>query len=85
MEQASNALALAQLGYGFSTSILNEAAIGRWLPLMKPNPVIYPNVAGALVDWLLDTGGQNFAAFKQSIWEQVQTPEPMSIHAVATK
>jgi len=75
MEQASNALALTQLGYGSATNVLSEAAIGRWLPLMKPNPVIYPDVAKSLVDWLLTTGGENFSELQQSLWRDMPTPE----------
>ncbi len=68
MEQASNALALTQLGYGSATNVLSEAAIGRWLPLMKPAPVIFPDVSTALVDWLLETGGENFAELQKNLW-----------------
>ena len=75
MEQASNALALSQLGYGSSTNLLNEATIGRWLPLMKPNPIIYPDVANALVDWILKTKGENFDEFQQSLWRDMPKPE----------
>lgn len=68
MEQASNALALSQLGYGSATQVLSETAIGRWLPLMKPAPIIYPDVATALVDWILATGGENFEDLQRSLW-----------------
>jgi uncharacterized protein (TIGR00661 family) len=85
MEQASNALALTQLGYGSSTAILNEAAIGRWLPLMKPAPVIYPNLADALVEWLLTTGGENFETFQQSMWQQVKKVKEYSLQTAVAK
>ena len=72
MEQASNAFALTQLGYGVATNELSEAVIGRWLPLPKPEPIIYPDVSTALVDWILKTGGENFETFQQSLWRDVQ-------------
>ena len=75
MEQASNALAITQLGYGSATDRLSEAAIARWLPLAKPNPVIYPDVAKLLVDWLLTTAGENFSEFQQSLWRDMPAPE----------
>ena len=74
MEQASNALALSQLGYGTAANKLNETTIGRWLPLSKPEPVIYPDVATELVDWILKTGGENFDTFQQSLWRDVSVP-----------
>lgn len=75
MEQASNALALTQLGYGSATNVLSETAIGRWLPLMKPAPVAFPDVAMALVDWLLQTGGENFAELQQHLWRDSTPPD----------
>lgn len=75
MEQASNALALSQLGYGAASSHLNEAVIRRWLPQRKPQPVAYPDVAKALVDWLLTSGGENFAALQQSLWQDMPVVE----------
>lgn len=75
MEQQSNALALSQLGYGSATNRLSEAAIGRWLSLMKPNPIIYPDVSKALVDWLLRTGGENFDDLQKSLWRDMPTAE----------
>ena len=77
MEQASNALALTQLGYGSSTPQFSVNAIGRWLPLMKPTPVQYPNVADKLIDWLFETGGENFEAFQRLLWESI--PEPQQL------
>ena len=68
MEQQSNALALCKLGYGTATNVLSEEVIGRWLLLSKPAPVIYPNVAKAIVEWLIRTNGEHFSEFQQAIW-----------------
>lgn len=68
MEQKSNALALDQLGYGTATNALTEEIIGRWLPQIKPAPAAYPNVAKAMVEWLLQTGGKNFEVLQQNLW-----------------
>jgi hypothetical protein len=85
MEQASNALALTQLRYGSATNVLDETSIGRWLPLMKPTPVVYPDVASALVDWLLNTGGENFAEFQQSLWRDMTVPAAVNLRNAAAK
>jgi uncharacterized protein (TIGR00661 family) len=69
MEQRSNALALDQLGYGSVANELNEATIGRWLPLKSPNqPRHYPDVAKALVNWMIHTGGENIEMLQEQLW-----------------
>jgi uncharacterized protein (TIGR00661 family) len=53
MEQQSNALALAQLQLGQSTSTLNTNVIKEWLASEpKNNKVQYANVAQALAKWI---------------------------------
>jgi len=72
MEQQSNAAALCQLGYGSSTLLLSEAVLGRWLTQRKPSgPVLYPNVARALANWLVHEKGENYDTFQQSVWRTV--------------
>lgn len=68
MEQKSNALALTHLGYGTSTQELSEETIGRWLPQIKPAPRVYPDVAKALTEWLLQTRGKDFDILQRSLW-----------------
>lgn len=76
MEQQSNAVALAQLGYGAVTHQLSVEAIARWLPLPKPDPVVFPNVAEALARWLMETDGEDFSRLQQELWrEQIQFSE----------
>lgn len=70
MEQQSNAMALEQLGYGAVAQQLSKAAIGQWLSLPKPEPVFFPDVAKALVEWLVETGGKNIAQLQQKLWRE---------------
>jgi len=72
MEQKSNALALDQLGFGSVASELTEAAIGRWLPLRAPQPHQYPDVAKALVDWLLHHRGENIVHLQRQLWSDLK-------------
>lgn len=74
MEQQSNALALSQLGYGSVTPALTEGALTRWLPLPRPQPVTYPNVARALAEWLV-AGAEDFNRLHASLWHAI--PEPV--------
>lgn len=69
MEQQSNALALEKLGYGTATKQLDEATLRHWLPLKAPQqPRHYPDVAKALVHWMMNTGGENIDALQQQLW-----------------
>ena len=83
MEQKSNALALAKLGYGSVANQLNEATIGRWLPLKAPaSSRAYPDVAKALVDWLVHSGGENIDQLLQQLWRdwpQGSTPDGLLV------
>jgi hypothetical protein len=42
---------------------------------MKPNPVVYPDVATALVNWILKTGGENFEELQKSLWRDTSSNE----------
>jgi hypothetical protein len=53
MEQASNALALRELGYGDALEELDAEPIRSWLIRDEPAPQIcFPDVATAIVRWL---------------------------------
>lgn len=71
MEQKSNALALQQLGYASVTDELSVDAIGNWLPLPKPAPIPYPDVADALVKWLMKSGGDNIDELQRELWQHL--------------
>ena len=53
MEQLSNALALEQIQLGAVMPDLDEASVAYWLKNGSAHRVIYPNVAEAVVDWML--------------------------------
>jgi len=74
MEQASNALALRQLGYGASMERLDARRIGDWLDSDAAPPRLhFPDVAGALADWLLagDYRNETLAALSDRLWSAV--------------
>jgi len=75
MEQASNALALRQLGYGASMERLDARRIGDWLDSdVTPPRLHFPDVAGALADWLLagDYRDGALAALSDRLWGAVR-------------
>lgn len=75
MEQQSNALALAQLGWGNALQQLDIAPLRAWLD-SKPRsaPIVYPDVAAALVDWMLEGDWQNKMDLWSTLWDSTRVP-----------
>ena len=74
MEQASNALALHQLGYGAALEELDPAFIRDWLDHESPVPHIkFPNVAEAITHWLEagDFRHQSLELLSDYLWRKV--------------
>jgi uncharacterized protein (TIGR00661 family) len=75
MEQASNALALRELGYGAAIEDLDVHEIRAWLSHPEPHPrIAFPNVAAALVRWLEvgDFAPRALDALAALLWERVR-------------
>lgn len=71
VEQKSNAIALEQLGYGNAAEHFDVATLGRWLPLKPPaQPRHYPDVAKALVNWLMNGGSDDISGLQQQLWRE---------------
>jgi len=88
MEQASNALALRELGYGSSLERLEQAPIRAWLEGDVPVPRIeFPDVAAELVAWLQrgDLRSQSLQSLSEALWRRVrvhvQTPDLRDVAA----
>jgi hypothetical protein len=71
MEQLSNALALEQIQLGAVMPELDQASVAYWLRNGTANRVIYPNVAEAVVDWLLRGEWRLEWAWIRSVWDRV--------------
>jgi hypothetical protein len=71
VEQKSNAIALEQLGYGNAAEHFDIATLRRWLPLKPPaQPRHYPDVAKALVNWLMNGGSDDIGDLQQQLWRE---------------
>ncbi len=69
MEQKSNARALEQLGYGTAAKYFDVETLGKWLPIKPPSaPRQFPDVAKALVNWLMNGGGEDINKLQQQLW-----------------
>lgn len=75
MEQLSNALALELLQLGQVMQSLDSATIGTWLEQSRAVRVSYPDVAQAVVEWLLEGELHVDKHWVDRIWDQtIQTP-----------
>ncbi|MFC3854232.1 MJ1255/VC2487 family glycosyltransferase [Salinispirillum marinum] len=73
MEQASNALALKQLGYGTAMDHLSMERIAEWLSTAPVVQVSYPDVAAAVVEWLLAGEWSKPDDLSAQLWRTVES------------
>lgn len=72
MEQVSNAAALETLRLGEATNELTQEVIGNWLYSEKVfNSTQYPDVAEALVKWIVAGQWNNMETLKHQLWDAV--------------
>jgi uncharacterized protein (TIGR00661 family) len=70
MEQASNVLALERLGLATSMQQVDADVIERWLLAHNTNqPMNYPDVAAALVAWILAGDWDTSDSLASGLWE----------------
>lgn len=75
MEQSSNALALQTLGFGTVLETLDVESIRSWLLSgSPPTQIDYPDVAGALVNWLseIEPRRPSLQALSEGLWAEVR-------------
>lgn len=72
-EQEANAMALTQLGYADILRKLDKDAIEQWLNcLPTPKAIHYPDVAQALVDWVLSEQRSNPEKLSSDLWKKTR-------------
>lgn len=72
-EQEANALALSQLNYAAVMRTLDAQRIDAWLnQLPRRAPVAYPDVAAALVDWILAGNWQDTQQLSTDLWNKTR-------------
>jgi uncharacterized protein (TIGR00661 family) len=70
MEQISNAFALEQLGWGSATDTIDQATLKNWLyGERRVVAVKYPDVAAALVDWILEGVWDDKYVLCETLWD----------------
>ena len=68
LEQESNAVALEQLGLASVSAVLSRNVIEGWLAQPPPAAQAYPDVTGALIDWLAAGATEPLPALSQRLW-----------------
>jgi len=80
MEQLSNAAALNKLGYATVMDELNKSKLDQWLNSLstpiKRQP--YPDVANAIVDWILDREKIPITELSYSLWQKMSATGHLS-------
>jgi len=71
LEQESNAIALERLDLGTVTRCLSRADVQRWRARPTPPPQRYPDVTGALVDWLDGGAVEDVHALSTRLWAKL--------------
>ncbi|MBQ0719630.1 MAG: glycosyltransferase [Gammaproteobacteria bacterium] len=76
IEQLSNVLALQRIGLGYTMDTLDHAAFSQWLDTGRGVSVRYPDVAGAVAQWLTqgDYSPQSIEALAAQLWRRSRFP-----------
>ena len=72
-EQMSNAEALKVLQLGDVIYELDEASLDIWLQKENPSPIRYPNVAEAIVKWIINGRIESVESVADRLWSACDT------------
>ena len=77
MEQLSNAEALQQLNLGSVMKNLDASVVEQWLSSQPNIKIQYPDVANAIVQWLLagDWTASARSVLSKNLWQQVHATD----------
>jgi len=73
-EQLSNALALRQLGLGYTMERLDQTRLSLWLERGRGATVHYPDVAAAVARWIARGDYQDVQMLSASLWRNTRMP-----------
>jgi hypothetical protein len=81
-EQQSNVATLEMLGLASSMDYLDASTVRNWLDEQQADRVIYPDVATAICDWIIQGEWGDHKTLCQQLWRQVDFPDYAAIGAV---
>ena len=79
-EQRSNAATLEALGLAQTMSFLDPAILRSWLNEEQAEIVTYPDVASAIVEWVLAGNWTDQDILRKQLWDKVDFPSYASIN-----
>lgn len=74
-EQLDNAYCLKQLGLSYVMESFDINTIKNWLHSPKTEPVIFPDVATMLAQWIVDGEKESIDSLSKRLWQQVYFPQ----------
>ncbi len=77
-EQLTNVATLESLGLASAMEYLDASAVRRWLDEKQAEKVHYPNVAAAIVDWIVSGEWHSLHQLSAALWQKVYFPEHVS-------
>ncbi|MGP8307120.1 MJ1255/VC2487 family glycosyltransferase [Vibrio sp. YIC-376] len=77
-EQQSNVATLENLGLATSMDSLDISTVRYWLKEQQAESVKYPDVAQAIVNWVLQGAWDSQEELSKQLWEQVDFPSYVS-------
>jgi len=75
MEQWSNAAALTRLGMGTQMDDFDPAIVASWLQDPNPAPVLYPDVAATITNWIQTGRTDSVDALSRMLWAELSPRE----------
>lgn len=79
-EQQSNVATLETLGLASAMDFLDASAVRKWLDEKQAERVVYPNVAQAIVEWVLQGNWDEQQYLCDELWQQVDFPSYVSVN-----
>lgn len=79
-EQQSNVATLDILGLASVMDFLDASAVSHWLDEKQAERVIYPDVANAIAEWVLEGRWHDHSQLCHTLWQQVDFPSYVSIN-----
>ncbi|MCO6523443.1 MAG: hypothetical protein J6562_00275 [Candidatus Schmidhempelia sp.] len=73
-EQLYNASCLNKLALATIMPTLDINIVRQWLTQPLPTPIIYPNVAKTLAEWIINGQKEELSTLSHHLWQQVKYP-----------
>ena len=77
-EQVYNAQCLQSLDMATVMEHLNSMKLKYWLGIPSPKPIIYPDVATELANWIVSGQKETLLSLSQRLWSQTKFPSNVS-------